>query len=253
VKTTHLLFASLVLCCLFSVPVHADTITMLSVSGSGGRPVVGGSAFSPAETQYVGLSFVLGGSFRDVSISIPDLAFAYWAATGWLTNAVGPAATSGNVIATTTVDPFPAATGQATTIFLSDLSLSPGTYFFFLSSPYCSLPADLNSYGCGWGSWESPKDPTIVAASGVALFGSEIVGGAGVPCQDPNTPFCANADFPPASPWNFYAFGSDSSFGFPVIDITGTPVPEPSSLMVFGTGLLTLCGLRLRKTLSAHS
>lgn len=241
--------ATLTVCCLMAIPASADSITILSVTGgpSSGIPV-GGSQSSPAESQYLGISFVLGSSFDDVAITVPGLVFINWAGTAWLTNAIGPAATPSNVIATATVDPFPGTQGVSTTTFLSGLNLSPGTYFFFLSSPFCD-GSDFSS-GCGFGFWQSPSNPTIQTAAGAGLFGEEIVGGFQFPCQNPANCPAANFVFPPASPWTFNTFSNSTPLA---IEITGSPVPEPSSLMLLSTGLLAMWGIGLRKRRRAHS
>jgi hypothetical protein len=248
-KTIVPVLASIVLCCLFSVQADADSITMLSVTGGTSRTAipVGGSQLNAAESQFLGLSFELGSSFSDVAITIPNMSFEFWAGTAWLTDAIGPAATPANVIATTTINPFPGSQGIATTTFLSALNLSAGTYFFVLSSPFCGV-ADINSPGCGLGLWSgSYANPTIDTTPGVSLFGDEIVGGFA--CQPASCP--ANFAFPPASQWTFQPSSNVNEIGFLDVEITGSAVPEPSTLMLLGTGVLALLARgKRRPTLS---
>ncbi len=247
-KTAFAVLASIVLSCMLAAQTRGDTI--LSVTGVIDSSIpVGGSQSNGAESQFFGVSFAIGGSFNDVAITIPDMAFVDWAGTAWLTNAIGPAATPANVIATATADPFHGSLlfQSTTTTFLSGLNLSPGTYFFFLSSPFCA--GNDFSIGCGMGLWPVVSSPTIqVTASGAEIVGEELVGGFLLPCSNPANCPAANFQFPPASPW--IALPNSTPLA---IVITGSPVPEPSSLLLFVAGLLALWVAGPRKRRLAHS
>jgi PEP-CTERM motif len=216
------LLASLVLCCSFTAPAHADAITILSVTGNSVEevPWSGGSSL---DTQYLGFEFVLGQAFKDVSIAAPGVNTGLTHPTAWLTSGIGPTATPSNVIASAAFYSGPNDTPISTPL-LSDLDLSPGTYFFLISVP------DGESYG----NWPFFGDPTVDSLPTVGVSGYLVsVLGFGAP----------NPAFPPASTWSFDSFGPF----VPSVIITAEPVAEPSTLTIVGTGLLALLARRKRQ------
>ena len=234
-----------VVVCFSASLTHADSVAILSVTpipGMSGALPVGGINSGPAESQFVGISFGLDHTFNDVAITIPNMGFSHdWGGTAWLTDAIGPDATLSNVIASEYFGPVPPSGSSAVFedyTFLSDLNLSVGTYFFFLSSPVC-----IGS-GCGeaYGLWPSAGGaPSAVhTAPGTSFLGSEIVGGFMLPCSNPANCPAADSAFPPASPWSFE--GGERGLG-PAITITAArDVPEPETVVLVFTELL-LVGL----------
>lgn len=232
-KAIPLLFASIVLCCYFApAPARADSETILSVSESGGSSV-GGMPFAlPDYPNFIGFSFTLDRAFRDLSVTAEDMHLvSVPGSTAWLTNSIGPNATAANVIATTSFsyenpqNPF---VGPITFFAHDDVDLAGGTYYFFISS----IPPQTFSYGYWGGSGDLGP---VIAAPGVGGFETLFTAG----------PSIVDYQFPPASNWSALGLTLGPIVPF---EIHASPVPEPSSLVLFCTGVLALCGLRLRKT-----
>ena len=186
-----------------------------------------------------GISFVLGRSFSDLTISVPQFITAgEFRGTAWLTDAIGPAATSANVVASSPFDVCAATScgtpPPAEIRFLSGLSLSPGTYYFILSTPFCSHPGS----GCSaeLARLLTYSDPMISAASDVAAAGEIASACPASGCA--NGPL--NEDFPPASTWSHMP-DNVSSFK---IEAT---VPEPGSLPMVISGLAMVLYFRMKK------
>lgn len=242
-KTIHPMLASLVLCCLFWSPACADSITILSTAGAttGLAPISGGSLLTP---QAIGIEFVLGQEFKDVSISVPGFFPSIGNPTIWLTNGIGSGATPANVIASAQFGPYPPVPPLPP---LSDpvftgLDLSADTYFLIASNP----PSGTSNRR-DFSSWTFFFDPTITSAPTAGLLNGYLVtqgeligcGGIGGTCNGN-----MNFDFPPGSNWDLS--NSLALRGGLSVDITGTPVSEPSSAALLATALLAL-GLLLRK------
>jgi hypothetical protein len=133
----------------------------------------------------------------------------------WLTTRVGPGTTPADTIASAAFSNVPFAQTTFTSIF-SGLTLGPDTYYLVLS-------ANGASPGLGWG-YVFPA--AVSTAPGVT---TDVLLGNGV------------ADFPPASPGLF-----QNQYAYIAYTITGNPVPEPTTIFLFGTGIACLAGTRIR-------
>jgi hypothetical protein len=189
-----------------SMVARADSILVGltgTTSASGGFFI--GSA--PGGTIWQGFSFTLGQNYSNVSI-IPTFQLPEGSATVtiWLTDSMGPLSTPSNVIGSATLN----LTSSGTNVFLSGLTLGSGTYDVFFSQ------SSGNAY---WGSLSSP---TMQLGAGVVL-GNQLTCVRG----------CVDRDFAPASSW----VDTGSTPASPVI-ISGTPVPEPSTLVLLIAGML---------------
>lgn len=231
---TFVLLASLVLYCVLAPLARADSITVLSVSGPSDQSAVFSDG-TGTEAEYLGVAFVLGQVFKDVAIAAPGIATNSSTATAWLVNGIGPGATSSNVIATTQ---FNSGFNQSlSTPLLSGLDLFPGSYFFLVSVP------PQRPLGGALGVWPFINDPTVFSlpTSGLLSGFMDSTEISSCPYAPSTCLGTINFAFPPASVWEI--FPSYASGGLS-LNITGTPVPEPSSLA------LMLCGLLAVMTLS---
>src|SRR5690349_475330 len=120
---------------------HADSI--LSTTSTVRTTVV---TFSGAaaidDQQYLAFSFSLGNPYGDVSIRFHDINFTFDNARFWLTDALGPTATSSNVIASNTFFGNGHFNDPSEFNPLTGLTLGAGTYFMIFSSPFCDVGAD---------------------------------------------------------------------------------------------------------------
>jgi hypothetical protein len=246
----------------FASTARADSVPLIAYTLSGSLESWNAINGFPIETsgfdstiQWVGFSFVLGRPFKDVSITLNDIANFGTPGNGrgpldlpglaYLTNGIGIGATPQNTIATasfaqnwvlgTPLRPF---VGSYT--LFGNLDLGPGTYDFFLTVPYG-----------GWALWggfdaqQGAPTTTFYQAPGVGLMGGFLTQGSCLSTKGPYRPpiGCGSADIavPAASVWNF----SPGSPGFAgPFEIDGTAVlaaPEPSTwIYVLGAALLTL-------------
>lgn len=217
---------------------RADSVTLLSVSGTSASSQFNqiSSGFGD-DPEFHGVSFILTQSFSGVSISVPSLiGTGLGTFTAWLTDAIGPAATSSNVIVSSTLTACtalscgaPASGGDIE--FFSNLNLSPGTYYFILSTPNLTISPTNETFA----RFATYSDPTVSAASNVQANGEiDTV----CPISDIN---CAAMDqsFPPASSWNV---SSDNISSF----LVTSSAAEPGSLTPFLCGLSLLVCLALK-------
>jgi hypothetical protein len=170
-----------------------------------------------------GISWTQTGSYTDVTISafLSSLGGSDGTGTIYLTDQIGPGTTVANQIAETTVSGLAFGPATATTVF-SGLDLGPGTYYLITAS-------NLGGGGLGWNVYNGAAAiPGISGTNNFDEFG-----------QFPE------AEYPPASP--FSSVGTHE-FDFAVTgDIAATP--EPSSLILLGTGLVGIVGMTRRKLL----
>ena len=173
------------------------------------------------DSQFNVVSWTLTGSWTNVAIAA-SLTSGTAGRTGsaYLTNQIGAGTAIANQIATTgfTFAQVGNAFDVSYVSLFSGLTLGPGTYYLVLASA------------------NTVSDSGISGGSGVTY--STAPGVSVGPMQLSNL---VNAGFPPASTGI-----STSTVGNRFFSVTGDPVPEPSTVFLFGGGLLVFAALRFR-------
>lgn len=156
----------------------------------------------------------------DISAVIGSLSGSQDTVDAYLTTAVGPLATSTDLVSSMTVKvgSFSSVSDFTSVSLFSGLSLGPGTYYLTL----------FNNNTFGEVRWARGNSTSLGAGvSGLSeSFANNI--GQGV----------VNA----ADPWQSTLDSSSlTDFAFSVTFADPTVVPEPSTLVILGVGLLSLC------------
>jgi hypothetical protein len=184
--------------------------------------VTGGTVIGIEVNDPEGISWTQTGSYKDVTISafLSSIGGNNGTGTIYLTDQIGPGTTTANQIAETAVSGLATTPATATTLF-TGLDLGPGTYYLITAS-------NLGGGGLGWNDYDGATAiPGISGTNNFDEFGQ------------------GEAAYPPAS--SFFTVGTNE-FGF---EVTGNiaATPEPSSLILLGTGLLSIVGMTRRKYL----
>jgi PEP-CTERM motif len=184
--------------------------------------MAGGSSSFIQINDPEGISWTQTGSYTDVTISAFLSSYGGINGTGtiYLTDQIGPGTTVANQIAETTVSGLAFGPATATTLF-SGLDLGPGTYYLISAS-------NLGGGGVGWNIYDG--NAAIPGISGT---------------NNPDEFGFGEAGYPPAS--SFESVGTHELDFSVTGDIAATP--EPSSLILLGTGLFGIVGMTRRKYL----
>jgi hypothetical protein len=184
--------------------------------------VTGGTLIGIEINDPEGISWTQTGSYKDVTISafLSSLGGNNGTGTVYLTDQIGPGTTVADQIAETAVSGLASVPATATTLF-TGLDLGPGTYYLITAR-------NLGGGGLGWNDYDGAA--AIPGISGTNNF-DEFANG--------------EAAYPPAS--SFFSVGTNELDFAVTGDIAATP--EPSSLILLGTGLFGIVGMTRRKFL----
>ena len=210
---------------LLSAVPAARANTIVSVSGTATSAYTIGL---PGTDQILETSWTSATAYSNVSVSAEITGDgSLTVISAFLTNAIGPAENSANVIASKTLTPIHNFYGPGMETLFSGLTLAPGTY-------YLVLGGGLQEEGEWWGTASTPA--TIQTDVGVSYGGDETTDinppfYYGFPDEN-NPPDSTFMPTDPMYPTNF------------IFSVTGTPlnaVPEPAYLWLMMISLCSLC------------
>ncbi len=145
--------------------------------------------------------------------------------TAYLTTSIGPGTTVSEEVAQTDIDITCGLCQQEVALF-TGLTLAPGTYWLTLGAPDQPVSYLL---------WAASNPATLTTGPGVTYRGFDAL---------------AHSSFPPSGDF-FYPSPVVNSYSY-LFSVTGTSVPEPSSIGIFGLGLAILGWNRRRRKLFAR-
>ena len=214
---------------MFSSAAWGDTI--VAEPGSNGGFAGGVFAASWTQTGFydnVSISALLFGDYDDEAIT----------GTAWLTTEIGPSATPASQIATDTISG--SGSGFQHTLF-SGLSLGPGTYYTVISSSSGALMA----------GWMQTSNSTPMSDFGETLGPSFVsfIGTVSIPDYAPSGTFSECTGPAGSGPVQLCLSRSPSNASM-LFSVTGDPIdpiPEPTTLLLLGSGLAGLAGLGRKK------
>ncbi len=197
----------------------ADPITIVSISNASSG--LGGLVVSSG--QYLQASWSETGSYTQVDISAQLIGTF---ADGSYIPASGTAYLTSPSLGAPLQQSFTFPAGSTDVLLFSSLDLSSGTYYLTLAS--------TSPFGGGWSdSLENGGSAETILDTGVTVGPPQFAQGERL---DPSYP--PDSIFIPENP------ESDQLF----FEVTGVPVPEPSSIMLVGmTSIGLIVQLRLRK------
>ena len=219
-----------VLIVFFGLSLAAQATTLIDVSCPGGPVGCGWSFYGYTVVKASGFS--LAGAFSNVAIEA-DLdpgGLNIVAGHAFLTTQIGPGTSASNQVADSifsTVNP-----SGLTTLF-SGLTLGAGNYYLVLAKDQLSSGGDYLS------SWLFGNPGVVNIASGTTYLGSLYSSDADVShVYAPASDFSNMVDISTGGPFNHLFRVSSSAL---------TPVPEPTTMLLLGSGLIGLAGYGRKK------